>query len=211
MTPQSTRRSIETNSPVLDASEPAAGGIVLKENKIYTPPSPSPSSSDSRLEAKYVRKDELAPRDLDSEHTKHVSQDESGSDTSFSTLKQRVSAMAQSVPPRQQVSDEDSTYTSDDTHGVCEDDPEVSHPKGNASPSDGVALVHSPHAQPTCIDSSCTALICAGSASAVGSAVFGTEGAPAELSSSTSSTNSSSSSSSNTSRSSSIRGSGGPY
>ena len=165
LTPQSTRRSIETNSPILDASELAAGGIVLKENKICTPPSPSPSSSDS-------------------------------GDTSFSTLKQRVLAMAQSVPPRQQVSDDGSTYTSDDTHGVCEDEPEVSHPNGNASPD----------AQPACIDSSCTALICAGSASAVGSAVFGTEGAPAELSSSTSSTNSSSSSSSSTSRSRSTRG-----
>ena len=189
MSPQFSRRSIETTSTVLDAPEPAAGRIVLRENQTRTPPSPSSSSSDSRLVPKCVRKDELC--DVDSEQT------ELGSDMSFSTMRQRVSAMSHSVPPRRQVSDDGSTHTSDETK--ADEAPEVSHPKGDASPD----------VQSACIDSSCLALICEGNASAVGSAVFGTDGAPPRLGSSTSSTSgTSSTSSSNTSRSRSIRGKG---
>ena len=209
MSPQLSGRSIGTTSTVMTALEPAAGRIVLKENPTRTPPSPSSSSTDSRLVPKCVGKDELG--DGDSEQTEM-------SIMSFSTMRQRVSAMSQSVPPRCQVSDDGSSRTSDGTKAdevpprcqvsddphtsdgtQADEAPEATHPKADAIPE----------VQSACIDSSCVARICEGNASAVGAAVFGTGGAPPGLVSSTSSSSSTSTtSSSNTYRSRSIHGKG---
>ena len=161
--------------------------------------------------AKYRRTTSLGSRklshELQSVRTKHVSSDESGSDTGVSatfslslhaSMKRRVLAMVQSFPPRQQVSEEDSTKSEnlEDTKspvGIHEEEPEVDHPKGN---------------EQMCIDPSCKAqaLIGVDCASGVGSAVFGNVKAASASSSSISSSTSSSSASSTTSRSRSTRG-----